>query len=109
MFGFKKRKSKADATVAVLDDAIALAAERWKFFCDKLVFRENVDLADRIAAFMVPFEEGAAKTFPVLRGAPDGVILMIVAKGVERSGTHSRAEIERALGVPLPEYQRPHS
>jgi hypothetical protein len=108
MFGFKKRQSKADAAVAVLDDAIHLAAERWQFFCDKLAFRESVGLADRITAFMVPFAEGAGKTFPALQNAPEGVILMIVAKGVERSGTHSRAEIERALGLPLPDYQRPN-
>lgn len=109
MFGFGKRKakaeahSKADATIAVMDDAIRLAAERWTYFCDTLPFRKDVALVDRITAFMFPFMEGARKSLPALRDAPDAVLLVIVAKGIERSRTHSRTQIEEALGLPLPD------
>jgi hypothetical protein len=101
MFGFGKRKSKADAAIAVMDEAIGLAADKWRFFCEKMPFRDDVGLVDRIAAFNVPFSEGARKNFPALKDAPDAVLLLIVAKGVERSGTHTRSQIEQALGVLL--------
>lgn len=103
MFGFGKRQSKADAAVAVLGDAIVLASERWQFVCDKVPYRADVELVDQISAFTVPFYEGARKTFPALRDAPDCLLLLVVAQGVERSGTHSRAEVEQALGVRLPD------
>jgi len=62
MFG--TRKSKADAAIAVMDEAIRLADEKWQFFCQKLPFRDDVRLVDRIAAFNAPFSEGARKNFP---------------------------------------------
>ena len=103
MFGFGKKKSKADATLSVLDDAIRFATDRWLYFCEKLPFKEDVGLAERIAAFSVPFNEGAKNNFPPLREAPDAVLFLIVAKGVEASGTHTRAQIEEALGFQLPD------
>lgn len=102
MFGFRKRRSKADAAFAVMDEAIALAADKWQFFCDKLPFRDDVELVDRIASFSVPFSEGA-RTLPALKDAPEALLLLIVAKGIERSGTHSRTQFEQALGVSLPD------
>ena len=102
MFKFLRRESKADAVVAVMDEAVGIAADKWRFFCDKLPFRKDVPLADRIASFMFPFEEGARKRFPALKDAPGTVLLLIVAMGVERSGTHTRAQIEQALGFSLP-------
>lgn len=103
MFGFRKKQPKADAALAVMDDAVEIAAEKWRFFCDKLPFRETVRLADRIASFSVPFNEGARANIAAFKDAPDTFLLLVVALGVERSGTHSRAEIEQALGVPLPD------
>jgi hypothetical protein len=102
MFGLGKSKSKADAALGVMDSTVATAAEKWRLFCDKVSYRDNVGLADRIAAFSVPFGDGARQNIPALRTAPDGLLLLIVAMGVEKSGTHSRAEIESALGVKLP-------
>jgi hypothetical protein len=83
--------------------AIKVAAEKWIYFCESLRFREDVPLHDRITAFYVPFSDGARSNVAALRYAPDAVLLLIVAKGIERSGTHSRPEIERALGLTLPD------
>jgi len=85
-----------------MDDTITHAADKWRYFCDNVPYRTEVGLADRIGAFSVPFNEGARKHIPELQNAPDGLLLMIIALGVEKSGTHSRIEIERALGVSLP-------
>ena len=101
MFGFGKKKSKADVAIAAMPQAIDRAAEKWAYFCETLVFKAEVPLATRIGSFLVPFKEGVRKNMPVLRDAPGAFILLVVARGIERSGTHSRAEIEEALGFPL--------
>ena len=103
VFGFGKKKSKADAAIAAMPQAIERAAEKWAYFCETLVFKAEVPLVARIGSFLVPFEEDVRKNMPALRDAPGAVILLVVAKGIERSGTHSRAEIEEALGFPLPD------
>lgn len=103
MFGFGRKRSKADATIAVMPQAIEAASEKWRFFCDQLVFTPEVLLVDRIASFSAPFFAGARQNIPALREAPDAVLLMIVAEGIERSGTHTRAEIEQALGTRFPD------
>lgn len=104
MFGlFGKRKGPAEAAIEVMDDTIFIAAEKWLHFCRTIPFKQDVPLADRIAAFAFPFMEGARQNVPALREAPDAFLMLIVAKGVEKSGTHARAEIEEALGVTLPD------
>jgi hypothetical protein len=103
MFGLFRRRSKADAAVEAFRPAIQFASEKWAYYCEMLPFRADVPLADRINGFMMPFEEGLAANFPAFRNAPPGVALLIAAKGIELSGSHSRAEIEEALGVPLPD------
>lgn len=102
MFGFRKKQSKADAALAVMDDAIGMAAEKWRYSCEKLPHRADLPLVDRIASFLIPFSEGARASIPAFKDAPDAVLLIMVAKGIERSGTHTRAQIEDALGIPLP-------
>ncbi|MDB5693559.1 MAG: hypothetical protein JWO81_2622 [Alphaproteobacteria bacterium] len=104
MWGFRKKPvSRADAAMAVMPDAIAFAAEKWLFFSERLVFKAEVPLADRIASFMVPAEQGIENKFPALRNAPGGLVVMIIAMGIVESGVHSRNEVEEALGVQLPE------
>lgn len=103
MFGlFTKRKSKADAVIEIMDDVIAIAAQKWLTFCEQLPFKEDVPLVDRISAFGFPLMQGAREKVPALREAPDGVLLLIVAMGVDRSGTHTKALIEEALGISWP-------
>ena len=103
MWPFQKRKSDADRVIEIMDQAVSFACEKWLYFSQTLIFNQNVPLRDRIAAFLVPVSEGLKNKFEPLRRAPDPVILLIVAKGVEASRTHSRNEIENALGAPLPE------
>jgi hypothetical protein len=103
MWPFPKKPSKADAAVGRVDAVVAIAADKWSHFCKTLPFKNDVGLAERIYSFSGPFGEGLRQNVPEFRGANDGLILLIIAKGVERSGTHSRAEIEQALGMPLPD------
>ena len=102
MWPFQRKKSAADQVIEQMDGLIGIAERKWDLFCTLLPFKDDVQLKDRIAAFMVPFSEGARKNVPALKAAPEGVILLIAAKGIERSGSHSRKEIEEALGIQLP-------
>ncbi len=102
-FSHRSKNAKAEAAVAVLGEAKAAVAERWLYFRKAMPFKDNVPLIDIITAFAMPMFEGLRRNLPPLRHAPDAVLLVIVAKGIEQSGTHSRAEIEAALGTPLPD------
>jgi hypothetical protein len=95
--------SEAERVYAVFDDAVAIAANKWLFFSKTLAFKDEVTLEERIQLFAMPMFEGLRTHFSPLAKAPAGVLLLICAKGVEKSGTHSRAEIEQALKVQLPD------
>ncbi|MDQ2944779.1 MAG: hypothetical protein M3Y27_02325 [Acidobacteriota bacterium] len=67
MFGIGKEKSKADAVIAVMPQAIEAASDKWRYFCDTLPFKAEVPLARRIASFTIPFFEGARQNIPALK------------------------------------------
>ena len=100
MFGLRKHKSKADAALAVMPDAIGLVTDRWRYFTDTIPFREGVPLEDKIASFCIPMYEGLKNTFPTLKGSPESFLLILVVKGIERSGTHTSEELYVALRMP---------
>lgn len=100
MFGLGKKPSKADAALAVMPKAIELVADRWRYYCETIPYRDGVPLADRIATFCIPMHEGLRTTFPVLRASPEPFLLIVVIKGIEHSGTHNTDELYGALGMP---------
>ena len=102
MWPFRKTPSQSDAVLAIIDEAIELAADRWKHFCRTLPVKSSVTLRERITVFAMPFEAGLREQFAALRTAPSGLCLLIIAKGVERSLTATREEIEAALDLKLP-------
>lgn len=101
MFGFRK-KSPADRAIAIMPSAIRHASIKWRNFHASLVFKPEVGLLDQIAIFLVPMTESLRAKYSALKEAPDSIFLLIVAMAVERSGTHSRTEIQRALNIKLP-------
>jgi hypothetical protein len=60
------------------------------------------DLRDRISLFARALDQSLHGHFPALIAAPEQVILLIIAKGVEQSGLLARGEIEQELGIILP-------
>jgi hypothetical protein len=102
LLGRNKKRSQADETIKIMDDAIQFAAEKWAYFTETVPFKDSVPLKERIFAFTVPATEGLKNNFSPLKNAPEPIYLVIIAKGVELSGTHSKAQIEEALGVRLP-------
>lgn len=97
-----KKKSNADAAIAVSDDAIQLSCDRWLAYNEQFKFKDSVALQEKIMMFSVPMSEGLKNTFPVLRNSPDAALFLFIAMGVEKSGTHTTQQIEEALGAPLP-------
>jgi len=102
MFGFKKQ-SPADKANKVMRPAIAFAAEKWAVFNRDVPFKPEVGLDMRIFAFMQPVSIALMEKYEPLRKAPDSIFLLISAMAVERSGTHTRDQIESALGLTLPD------
>lgn len=80
--------------------AIDIAAQKWIEF-EAQPFAQDVVLGQRVALFA----EGISKGFTQwseLKNAPDGVFLLIAAKGIERSRTYLRLELEAVLNIPIP-------
>jgi len=102
----RKKKSPADIAYEMLPDLVATAAEKWLRFRRLLAFNDEVALADQIMMFSIPAIEGIRKSFPELSNSPDSFFTLVCALGVVESGTHSKAEVETALGVELPEMNR---
>ena len=99
-----RRKSEADLAIDVMDDVIAHVAEKWRNFQEFFVFKDGVGLEDQVFSFSVPMTEGIRNTFPQLRKSPDAVIFLFMVKGIEKSGTHTRDQLEKALGVEIPDH-----
>ena len=102
MWPFKKKPVRRMHALAIIDDAIEFAAERWQFFSRSVAITSRSVLRERIGLFARSLEPSLHARHPALAAAPDEVMLLIIAKGVERSGAISRVEIERALGILLP-------
>lgn len=102
MWPFKKKPARRTDALAIIDEAIAFAAERWHFFSRSVAVTPGTGLRERIGLFARSLEPSLHARHPALAAAPEEVMLLIVAKGVEQSGAVSRGEIERALGILLP-------
>jgi hypothetical protein len=97
--GLRTRQSKVAEALAIMPDAIQLVAERWREPRDQLS-NSAMPLERTVAAFCIPMYAELRRTFPALRGAPDPFLLIVVAKGIEHSGTHSAEELCEAIDLP---------
>lgn len=102
MWPFRKKRSPQADAAAIIDEAIVFAAARWSAFSQSVPVHPGMGLRERISLFARTLEKSLHTRHPQLAAAPDQVILLIVAKGVEQSGKVPRIEIERALGILLP-------
>lgn len=98
MWPFKRKKTEADVAIEWMPYAIQVASQKWLDF-QALPLTPNFPLEDRIYAFSIPLGEGL-KQWAAFKKADDPFFLLIAAKGVEKSGTHSAEEIAAALQLP---------
>ncbi|KRB81142.1 hypothetical protein ASE00_14095 [Sphingomonas sp. Root710] len=102
MWPFRKRIPAGASAVEIIDEAIDFAAQRWLSFSLSVAVPPGAGLRYRIGLFARSIESSLHRRFPPLTTAPAEVIVLIVAKGVERSGAVPRGDIERELGILLP-------
>ncbi|MES2497579.1 MAG: hypothetical protein V4618_15810 [Pseudomonadota bacterium] len=103
MWPFRKQSAqRAEDPSKTIDDAILFTAQRWCAFSRALALPAEMSLRDRITMFARSLDHSLHGRFPTLISAPEQVLLLIIAKGVEQSGLLARGEIERELGIILP-------
>jgi hypothetical protein len=96
------RRKTIQTADEMLSAAIRATSGHWLAFSAGGSVPANLNLRDQIAYFARPLREELAKAFPQLAEADDQILLLVIAKGIEGSGTHSRGQIERQLGIVLP-------
>lgn len=101
MWPFKPKKSEADLVSEWMPRAIDVAAQKWLEF-ESQPFAEGLDLEEKLFVFNEGLTRGLNQ-WKAFKRSPDPMFLLIAAKGIERSGTHLRIQIESALQIPLPE------
>ena len=85
-----------------MDEAVSFTATAWIKFRATAGVPANIHLRDQIVFFAPDFTAKLTRRFPALRSAPNEVILLIIAQGIEASGSISRRKIELQLGIILP-------
>jgi hypothetical protein len=100
MWPFSKR-SAADKAVEEMPRAINAACEMWLDVYSK-DFARNVEFLDLVAMFVDSLSNGL-RTWPAFKSAPDRVFLLIAVKGIEKSRTHLRMQLETLLEIEIPE------
>ena len=100
MWPFKNKLSDADLAIEWMPRAIDVASQKWIEFQSQ-PFSEKIELEDQLLVFTEGLRRGL-KQWKAFKRAPDSLFLLIAAKGVERSGTHLRMELEAVLNFPIP-------
>jgi hypothetical protein len=80
--------------------AIDVASQKWLEFVSQ-PFAVSMNLDEKLFRFTEGLGLGL-RQWQAFKGSPDSLMLLIAAKGAERSGTHLRIEIETALRFSLP-------
>lgn len=100
MWPFSSKKSEADRALEAMPRAIEVARQKWlEFYAQD--FAKDMELAELIAFFVQGLEKGLRK-WKEYKSAPDLIFLLIAVKGVEKSRTHLRIQIESALKLKVP-------
>ena len=77
------------------------AVRKWIYFTNTLKFNDSVTLDQRIESFKIPFLEGLRRDYVMFREAVDNEFDFLIAIAIDKSGTHSIFEVQKALGIKL--------
>ncbi len=75
------------------------ASRTWIHFSNTLAFSEGVSLSKKIDFFRTPFVEGVRRDYPMFEPASEKELDVMIALGIEQSGTNSLVEVWRELGL----------
>ena len=101
-FNKPKKKSDADKFIEIKGKLIEMVVESWPSFYRDMPFNENVDLAAKVYSYLLTFRQGLKGTSFHQENAPDDVYFLVVLKGIEASGTHTKVELETEFKLKLP-------
>ncbi|HMC91251.1 MAG TPA: hypothetical protein VKI45_02210 [Allosphingosinicella sp.] len=101
MWPFRRKQSRADLAVEWMPRAINVATQKWVEF-ENQPLAASMGLDEKIYLFTQGLAAGL-RQWKAFEAGPDALMLLVAAKGVERSRTYLRVEIETALGITLPE------
>lgn len=100
MWPFKRKKSKANVAIEWMPRAIEVAAHKWIEF-ELQPFAQEMDLEQKLLLFSEGIGSGL-KQWQAFSDADDSLFLLIAVKGIERSRTHLRLELEAVLNFAIP-------
>ena len=86
-----------------MNTVIPIVSKKWIDYSMSLPFKEGVPLKEKITLFTFPAFEGMRSNFPQLKNSPDTALFLLVLKGIIRSGSHTKAEIESEFNITIPE------
>src|SRR3546814_4272997 len=92
MWPFNRRKSKADMAIEWMPRAIEVASQKWSEF-ERQPFAADWPLDEKIYQFSLALGKGLNQ-WEAFKDSPNELMLLLAAKGVERSGTHLRRSEE---------------
>lgn len=96
---WKKKKPPDEQVRKDMEEVSASLVPKWKLFCEKLIFKENVHLADQIEAFATPAMAYILENYPTTKTAPPVVLWMLIFRAVQESNTHTIDELNDAVSL----------
>tara|TARA_R100001129_G_scaffold68233_1_gene46532 strand:- start:122 stop:670 length:549 start_codon:yes stop_codon:yes gene_type:complete len=80
--------------------AIDVAKQKWLEF-NSQPFATEMELEQKVHIFTEGLSSGL-RQWDAFKAAPESIFLLIAVKGIEKSRTHLRLELEPRLGIPIP-------
>lgn len=109
--GWFRKKSSADLTAeltAKTHECTTKIADKWRYFNEKVPFKKEVPLAQRIEAFSLPIQQFVEDHYPVLLKSPDPgeFFWTMLFTAVLESKTHPAGDVNCAIEVLGQKHQR---
>jgi len=106
LFTQKKEKTETEKVLEIVSPAVMWCASSWTEFYQsmKADFGKEIKLTSSLFSTVLENMSLRLKNdYPILDSKEGEVMIaVIVAKGIEVSGTHSKEEIEKVTGTPIP-------
>jgi hypothetical protein len=105
LFTQKKEKTESEKVLEIFGPAVTWAASSWTVFHQSMTMISGVEIK-LDSLFPLALEKMSTRLkvdFPILDSKEGEVMIaVIVAKGIEISGTHSKEEVEKVTGTESP-------
>ena len=94
---------KGHEIMALLEGDIPTVSREWLRFRESSAFPKGAPLVNQVRAFFSPMAAFLKKRHESRMPVPNEILLLVILKGIERTGTHTKSQLESALGKKLPD------